>query len=66
MVEFKLKDLADRGINPYQAVIMASQEARFINDQMKLGVIDEKKKPTTISLNRLFEGQVVENVDSEG
>jgi DNA-directed RNA polymerase omega subunit len=65
MLELQLDDLEKRGINRYKAVIMAAQEARFINDQARLGIIKPEAKPTTTALKRLFEGRVVENEESE-
>jgi DNA-directed RNA polymerase subunit K/omega len=44
---------------------MAAQEARFINDQARLGIIKPEAKPTTTAMKRLFEGRVVENEDTE-
>jgi DNA-directed RNA polymerase subunit K/omega len=61
MLEVELDELEKRGINRYKAVIMASQEARFINDRVRLGIIKDEEKPTTSALKRLFEGRVVEN-----
>ena len=40
---------------------MASQEARFINDQVRLDILETSEKPTSLALQRLFEGRVVEN-----
>lgn len=65
MLELQLDDLEKRGINRYKAVIMAAQEARFINDQMRLGITKPEDKPTTTALKRLFEGRVVENEETE-
>jgi DNA-directed RNA polymerase omega subunit len=65
MLELQLDDLEKRGINRYKAVVMAAQEARFINDQVRLGIIKAKDKPTTSALKRLFEGRVVENEEAE-
>ena len=65
MLELQLDDLEKRGINRYKAVIMAAQEARFINDQMRLGITKLESKPTTTALKRLFEGRVVENEETE-
>ncbi len=65
MLELQLDDLEKRGINRYKAVIMAAQEARFINDQMRLGITKPENKPTTTALKRLFEGRVVENEETE-
>ena len=61
MLELELEKLENRGISRYKAVLMASQEARFINDQIKLDIINTKEKPTTLALKWLFDGRVVEN-----
>ena len=61
MLELELEKLENRGISRYKAVLMASQEARFINDQVKLDIINTKEKPTTLALKWLFEGRVIEN-----
>jgi DNA-directed RNA polymerase subunit K/omega len=65
MLELELEKLENRGISRYKAVLMASQEARFINDQIKLNIINTKDKPTTLALKWLFEGRVVENEESK-
>lgn len=65
LLELDLEELEKRGINRYKAVLMASQEARFINDQIRLDVIETKDKPTTLALKRLFEGRVVINEEGE-
>lgn len=65
LFELDLEQLEKRGINRYKAVLMTSQEARFINDQIRLDIIQSKEKPTTIALQRLFEGRVVENEEGE-
>ncbi|HEX7510254.1 MAG TPA: DNA-directed RNA polymerase subunit omega [Chitinivibrionales bacterium] len=65
MMELELDDLEKKGINRYKAVIMASQEARFINDQVRLGIVKPEDKPTTMALRRLFEGRVIENETPE-
>jgi DNA-directed RNA polymerase subunit K/omega len=65
LLELDLEELEKRGINRYKAVIMASQEARFINDQIRLDMLESKEKPTTLALQRLFEGRVVENQAQE-
>lgn len=61
MLELDLEKLENRGISRYKAVLMASKEARYINDQIKLGIITTKEKPTSLSLKWLHEGRVVEN-----
>ena len=65
MLELQLDDLEKRGVNRYKAVVMAAQEARFLNDQARLGIIKPESKPTTTALKRLFEGRVVENEENE-
>ena len=60
-IELDLDKLEEKGISRYKAVLMASQEARFINDQIRLGIMEEKEKPCTTALKRLYEGRVVEN-----
>ena len=59
LLELDLEQLEKRGINRFKAVIMASQEARFINDQIRLDMLVTTEKPTTLALKRLFEGRVV-------
>ena len=61
LLELDLEKLEKRGINRYKAVLMASQEARFINDQIRLDILEVPEKPTSLALKRLFEGRVVEN-----
>jgi DNA-directed RNA polymerase subunit K/omega len=65
LLELDLEQLEKRGINRYKAVLMASQEARFINDQLRLDIVESKEKPTTIALQRLFDGRVIENEEGE-
>ena len=65
MLELELDELEKRGISRYKAVLMAAQEARFINDQSRLGIIQPELKPTTAALQRLFDGRVVENEETE-
>lgn len=66
MLELELEKLEKRGINRYKAVVMASQEARLINDQMRLDIINAgSEKPTTMALKRLFEGRVIESETGE-
>ena len=63
LYELELEKLENRGISRYKAVLMASQEARFINDQIKNGILETKEKPATLALKWLFEGRVVEYVE---
>ena len=61
LLELDIEKLEKRGINRYKAVLMASQEARFINDQIRLDILQTTEKPTSLAIKRLFEGRVVEN-----
>jgi len=65
MLELELEKLEKKGISRYKAVLMASQEARFINDQIRLDILNTNEKPTTLALKRLFEGRVVEGEQGE-
>ncbi len=65
MLETELEKLEKRGINRYRAVLMAAQEARFVNDQIRLGILKAKEKPTSIALQKLFDGQIVDTEESE-
>ena len=65
LLEFDLDQLEKRGIDRYKAVIIAAQEARFINDQIRLDIIEPTDNPTTMALKRLYEGRVVENTENE-
>lgn len=63
LLELDIEKLEKRGITRYKAVLMASQEARFINDQIRLDILQTTEKPTTLAIKRLFEGRVVENTE---
>jgi DNA-directed RNA polymerase subunit K/omega len=65
LLELDLDKLEKRGINRYKAVLMASQEANFINEQVRLNIIKAQDKPTTMALKRLIDGHVVEVEDEE-
>ena len=65
LLEFDLDQLEKRGIDRYKAVIIAAQEARLINDQIRLDIIEPTDKPTTMALKRLYEGRVVENTENK-
>lgn len=47
-----VEDCYARGSSPFRAVIMAAQEARFINEQANLGYIKLSEKPTTIAIHK--------------
>lgn len=51
--------LKKRGINPYQAVIMAAKEARSLNEKIIQGILSEKEKPVISALEKLLDGRVV-------
>lgn len=65
LFELNIEELESRGINRYKAVLMAAQEARFINNQIRLDITKTTEKPTTLALQRLFEGRVVESDQEE-
>ncbi|MBD3422289.1 MAG: hypothetical protein GF398_19420 [Chitinivibrionales bacterium] len=65
LLELELEKMEQRGINRYKAVLMAAHEARFINDQMRLGLFRSKDKPTSVALQKLFDGRVVESEETE-
>jgi DNA-directed RNA polymerase subunit K/omega len=47
-----VEDCYERGSSPFRSVIMAAQEARFINEQANLGFIKLAEKPTTIAIHK--------------
>lgn len=52
------------GINRYEAVILAAQEARVIHDMnRKEGIVPEMKPPTE-ALKNLLEGKIVKDTIS--
>jgi DNA-directed RNA polymerase subunit K/omega len=65
LLELDMDELEARGISRYKAVLMAAQEARFINNQIRLDILKTEEKPTSLALQRLFDGRVVEAADSE-
>ncbi len=42
----------------FRAVVMMSHEARFINEQARLGYIKLEKKPTTIAMYKFKENRL--------
>ena len=56
-----LEEIFKRDLSTFQAVLMTAQEARFINDQVRLDITKATDKPATMALKRLFEGRVVED-----
>lgn len=59
-----VEDCYARGSSPFRTVIMAAQEARFINEQANLGFIKLSEKPTTIAIQK-FRNQRLAVVESE-
>ncbi len=47
-----LEVIHKKNVSTFQAVIMISQEARFINEQANLGFIKLGEKPTTIAMQK--------------
>jgi DNA-directed RNA polymerase subunit K/omega len=64
IMELNIEMLEKRGINRYKAVLMAAEEARLINDQVRLGIIEPTDKPSSMALQRLYEGRVVEEEEA--
>jgi|GEM_PF-1215721 DNA-directed RNA polymerase subunit K/omega len=57
-------EVYQKNMSPFESVVIAAQEARFINEQARLGFLDLKGvKPTTVALDRLREGKVKVSVE---
>jgi len=65
LYELELETLEKKGVSRYKAVLMAAQEARFVNNQLRMGIIESKEKPATLAMKKLFEGRVVEDVEDQ-
>ncbi|MDR3011648.1 MAG: DNA-directed RNA polymerase subunit omega [Chitinispirillales bacterium] len=65
LYELELETLEKRGVSRYKAVLMAAQEARYINTQQRMGNLDSKEKPTSIALKKLLEGRIVEDLEGQ-
>ncbi len=46
----------------FKAVVMMSQEARYINEQSKVGNIELTMKPTTIAMHKFKENKLVVDI----
>ena len=58
-LHFDPDEIYAKNMSPFEAVVVAAQEARFINEQARLGFLDLKGvKPTTVAMDRLREGKV--------
>lgn len=47
-----LETIYNKGVSTFTSVIMAAQEARFINEQANLGFITLEAKPTSIAIEK--------------
>ena len=57
-------EVYQKNMSPFESVVIAAQEARFFNEQARLGFLDLKGvKPTTVALDRLREGKVKVSVE---
>jgi DNA-directed RNA polymerase subunit K/omega len=63
MLETQLGVLAKRGINSYQACIIAAREARSLNEKVLLGITEAGRKSTTIALEKLLDGRIIVSQD---
>jgi len=59
-------DALDReGINRFEIVSVAAQATRLLNNQIKMGLIDLKHKPTTEALQKVLDGRVIRLEEEE-
>ena len=65
---FYSEELVDTGINPYEAVMLASRESRRLNQsRLNADLPDGVEKITTVSLARIAEGKIeITRESSEG
>ena len=61
-----VEDCYARGSSPFRTVIMAAQEARFINEQSNLGFIKLSEKPTTIAIQKFRNNRLVVQEEETG
>ena len=59
-----LEDMYEKDISTFTAVMMTSQEARFINEQANLGFIELNEKPTTIAIHK-FKSERIKIVEDD-
>ncbi len=58
-LHFDPDEIYAKGMSPFEAVVVAAQEARFINEQARLGFLElDGEKPTTVALDRLRAGKI--------
>lgn len=65
---FYSEELVDTGINPYEAVMLASRESRRLNQsRLNADLPDGVEKITTVSLTRIADGKIeITRESSEG
>ncbi len=64
---FFIDDISGDEMNPYEAVTLASREARRVNQLRLIGDLPkETEKPTTFGLNRLAGKEISLNYAEEG
>ena len=65
---FYSEELVDTGINPYEAVMLASRESRRLNQsRLNADLPDGVEKITTVSLARIADGKIeITRESSEG
>lgn len=63
--ELDLDVLEKRGINKFEAVILAAKEARYINAMNKKDGIKPKLIPTSEAIQNLFDGKIDKNYTNE-
>ncbi len=65
---FYSEELVDTGINPYEAVMLASRESRRLNQsRLNSDLPDGVEKITTVSLARIADGKIeITRESSEG
>jgi DNA-directed RNA polymerase omega subunit len=59
MAFIPIEDLIEDMENKYMAVLVASREARRLNDRRRMGRIDMALKPITRALERIRDHKVV-------
>ena len=65
---FYSEELVDTGINPYEAVMLASRKSRRLNQsRLNADLPDGVEKITTVSLARIADGKIeITRESSEG
>ena len=63
---FYIEELVNTGINPYEAVILASRESRRLNqNRLNADLPDGVEKITTVALSRIADGKIVLTREAE-